>query len=138
MNKGEWGATLVEVVIAIAILGIVGVAIFGALSGSSKAVITSDERTTAESLARAEMEYIVSHDYVGAPWSYRIPGTPPSWDLSHTLTGYPGYSIDVSAAALSDNGTVRSGIEKIMVTVSRSGRPILTSANSTLEGYRTE
>ena len=47
------GFTLVEVLIALAILGIVAVAFLSALATASTALILADERTTAESLTRA-------------------------------------------------------------------------------------
>lgn len=45
------GVGLIEVIIALAILGIVAVAFLGGLSTSLKAVFISDERSTAQSLA---------------------------------------------------------------------------------------
>ena len=60
------GFTLLEVLIAIALIGIVAVAILGALSTSSKVLSIADERTTAESLARRQIEYIKSQGYNAA------------------------------------------------------------------------
>jgi prepilin-type N-terminal cleavage/methylation domain-containing protein len=57
------GFTLLEVLISIALIGIVAVAILSALSTSSKVVSSADERTTAESLARRQIEYVKSQDY---------------------------------------------------------------------------
>ncbi|RLC63076.1 MAG: hypothetical protein DRI01_05845, partial [Chloroflexi bacterium] len=45
------GFALVEIVIAIALLGVIAVAILGSLSYASTVLIISDERATAESLA---------------------------------------------------------------------------------------
>ena len=52
------GFSLIEVVIAIALIGIIGVAILSALSTASLALIIADQRATAESLARSQMEYV--------------------------------------------------------------------------------
>ena len=57
------GFVLIEALIAIALIGIVVVAILGALSTTSKTVSLADERTTAESLARMQMEYIKGQGY---------------------------------------------------------------------------
>ena len=52
------GFTILEVVIAIALLGIIAISILTALSTASAALIIADRRATAESLARSQMEYI--------------------------------------------------------------------------------
>ncbi len=57
------GLTLIEVLIAIALMGIVSVGILGGLSTASRTVSLGDERTTAESLARMQMEYVKGQSY---------------------------------------------------------------------------
>jgi prepilin-type N-terminal cleavage/methylation domain-containing protein len=103
------GFTLIEVVIAIALIGLIGVAVLSALSTASLALIIADERATAESLARSQMEYVKSplceYDYDDAQ-SYEHP--------SEESTEQPGYFISVSAEPLhSPDG----GIQEITVTV---------------------
>ena len=61
------GFTLIEVVIAMLLLGIIGVAVLSSLSYASTVLITVDRRATAESLAKSQMEYIKSQDYNPAP-----------------------------------------------------------------------
>ena len=65
--KNEKGFTLIEVMIAIALLGIIAVAFLGALATASRALVIADERTTAESLARSQMEYVKNQAYRPAP-----------------------------------------------------------------------
>lgn len=128
------GFTLVEVVIAIALLGVIGVAFLGGLSGASKAIFVADERATAESLARSEMEYVKSQDYEDsiAPWSYELPTTPPSWDASHALPeGCDGYTVNVTAELLPSH-SIDDGIQKITVTIKHCNNPDVII----LEGYR--
>ena len=62
--RKQSGFTLVEVIIALGLLGIIGIAFLGTLANASSAIILSDGRTTAESLARSEMEYIKSQEYI--------------------------------------------------------------------------
>jgi prepilin-type N-terminal cleavage/methylation domain-containing protein len=64
--KKEKGYSLIEVIIALALLGIVAVAFLSAMATGSRAIFIADERATAESLARAEMEYVRSQDYITA------------------------------------------------------------------------
>lgn len=66
--RGAWqggsrGFTLIEVTIAIALLGIIAVTILTALSTASVALIIADRRATAESLARSQMEYVKNQAY---------------------------------------------------------------------------
>ena len=61
--SGQKGTTLIEVLIAIAILGMIAVPFLTALSTSSRGIIIADERTTAESLVRSEIEYVRSQEY---------------------------------------------------------------------------
>ena len=91
--KNERGFSLVEVVIAIALMGIVGVAFLGGLSTASKAIFIADERATAESLARSQMEDVKNLDYTTAPYN---PGPPPILGeaIYQKITGIPeGYTI---------------------------------------------
>ena len=57
------GFSLVEIVIAIALLGVIAVAILGSLSYASTVLIIADSRATAESLAKSQMEYVKSQGY---------------------------------------------------------------------------
>jgi len=131
--KNERGFSLVEVIIALLLLGIVAVAFLGGLSTASKVIFTADERATAESLARTEMEYVRNQDYDKsvAPWSYELPSTPPSWDATHALPeGYAGYTVSVTAEPLH---ATDDGIQRIIVTVRHLEKP---DAIVTLEAYR--
>jgi len=105
------GASLVEVLIALAILGIAIVAFLGAISTESIGVGTVDERVTVENLVRSQMEYTKSQEYLTAPVSYDTVA-PPSADFTITAeaTTIPGAD---------DN------IQKITVTVSRNGEVLV-------------
>ena len=60
------GFSLIEVAIAIALIGVVAVAVMGALSYASQVLIITDRRATAESLAKSQMEYIKNQEYYPA------------------------------------------------------------------------
>jgi len=65
--KNEKGISLIEVLIALAIMALVAVAFLSGLTTASKALIIADERTTAESLARTQMEAVKAQPYQPAP-----------------------------------------------------------------------
>ena len=58
LKENERGFTFIEVLIAMLIMSVFAVTFLAGLAASSRAVIVADERTTAESLARSQMEYV--------------------------------------------------------------------------------
>lgn len=64
LKRSQRGFGLVEVLVALGLLGIIGIAFLGSLAYASNAIILSDGHTTAESLARSELEYIKSQAYI--------------------------------------------------------------------------
>ncbi len=127
MIKSERGFTLIEVVIAMLLLGIIGVALLSGLAGASKALVITDERATAESLARSQMEYVKNQ-------AYDSTNNPPQYSL---LSSIPSdYIIATTPERLDPvgDGTANDdGIQKITVTVSHNGKEILT-----LEDYKVD
>ena len=122
MNS-EKGFTILEVLVAIALLGILGVAFLGGLSTASKALFLADERTTAESLARSQMEYVKNEMYDNTdPYKYEQTDVPSSDD--------PAYTISVDAEPLN---TPDDGIQKITVTVNHHSKQVIT-----LEDYKVD
>jgi prepilin-type N-terminal cleavage/methylation domain-containing protein len=137
---GQKGLTLIEVLIAIAILGMIAVPFLTALSTSSRGIIIADERTTAESLVRSEMEYIKNSPYNSTGFSYAAnisttPTKPPSWDGSHALDSYyAGYSVNVTGVPInSTTGAALSPgvdlqIQNITVNVYHGAKLVLTTS----------
>lgn len=129
----EKGFNLLEVTLALALIGIIAVAFLLALAGASRALSIADEQATAQSLTRTEMEYIKGVDFAGlptaTPWSYQLnSGNPPPWDENHRLPpGYEdaGYSLNVTGDAIDVNGdsTPDAGILKITIHVYHRDKP---------------
>ena len=87
-RSGEWGFTLVETVVALAILGLVGGAFLHGMAVSSKVVMVSQERVAAESLAKSQVEDTKAQPYVEEATSY------PEISMPGDLAGQ-GYDIDI-------------------------------------------
>jgi prepilin-type N-terminal cleavage/methylation domain-containing protein len=122
--KDRDGFTFVEVLMALLVLAIFAAAFLAALETSSKSSQLSAVRTSAESLARTEMEYVKNSIYVPAYWDYYLPGGQPSWDANHRLpSGYTGYSVHVAAQPLRP---IDDYIQMVTVTVSFGGKAVYT------------
>ncbi len=108
----EAGFSLVESLVAIAIVSITVVAVLSGFSTGSMALLKTDQRVTAEYLARSQMEDVKSQPYLAAPASYNI------------ITPLPaGYSISAQATLISGRD---ADIQKVTVTVQNSGNDLLT------------
>lgn len=61
--KNEKGIGFVEVLMALALLGIIAATFLMAIGVAARAILIADERTTAESLVKSQMEYIMQQPY---------------------------------------------------------------------------
>ena len=147
------GFTLVEVVIAMGLLGIIGVAVLTALSYASTMLIVADRRATAESLAKTQMEYVKSQDYVPAPnggaGNYSkiadIPAGYTIWSVNRTGPPVDTVVIGVPWDSEANNATYEdTGLQKITVIVNYTVLRYNTTSqgstfmqkNFTLEDYK--
>lgn len=121
------GIGLIEVLIALALLGIIAITFLSGLSTASMALIIADERATAESLARSQMEFVKNQPY----FDYSESGHE-DYDGICDVIECEGYTVKVEAEALDDpdNGTLED-IQQITVIVSRDDKIIIT-----MEGYK--
>jgi len=119
----ESGLTLLETVIALAILATIAVAFLAGVATSSKAVFIADERATAESLARSQMEWAKNASYSYNATSYSLAPIPDAKD-------YINYSANITAEPLHYPD---DGIQKITVTVTHSGKVVFK-----LEAYKVD
>ena len=119
----EQGVALIETIVALAILGVVAVSFLSGLATTSKATFIADEQTTAESLARSQMEWAKNASYSYSATGYSPAPIPSGKD-------YIGYSAHISAEPLHNPD---DGIQKITVTVKRSDRGVIR-----LEGYKVD
>ena len=132
--KSEKGFSLLEVVIAITLMGIVAVAFLGGLSTASKGIFNADERATAESLARTQMESARNQEYDATnnpPQYAKIPNIPAGYYIA-------GYDYDYASSVIKaerldkGNGTANdTGIQKITVIIKHQDKVLVT-----LEDYR--
>jgi type II secretory pathway pseudopilin PulG len=117
--RSERGVGLVETLVAVAVLGLALTVLVVGVSTGSLGVATTEERVTAENLARSQLEYTKSLEYVTAPGAYPIV-TPAAAD----------YSLSVQTESIPGAG---SDIEKVTVTVARGGETLMV-----VEGFKVD
>lgn len=127
--SGETGQSLVEELVAIAIVSLGLVIIIAAVSTGSLGVSTTNDRVTAENLARSQLELIKDAAYSPDPTATPYPTVSPV--QGYTVTGGIEYWIAPSGPFTS---TVRDdGLQKLTVSVSGGKGTLLQ-----LEGYKVD
>ena len=122
--ESQSGFALVEVLVALGVIGITFSGFLGALTTSSTTTILDEERTLGRNMAEAQMEYAQSqaYDIVNDPPEYDImPGVPNSYTVTCTAT-----RLDPESDGASDD----DGLQRIEVTVQHRGKTV-----ATLEAY---
>ena len=107
---GEKGALLLESLVAVGLLVTVLSATVVGLSTASINVRVNEERTTAQNIARSQLEYTMNDTFCAAPCSYPTIATP---------TGFT-----VTSEAVDYNGD--SNLETFIVTVYRDGQAVVS------------
>ncbi len=107
---------LLETAVALAVLGMVAVALLTGLAGAQRATMLAEGRSVAVSLAQSQMEHLKTVAYVSGAASYTPAAVPSAGD-------YTGYSVSIAAAPLN---VPDDGVQKITVTVARGGQQVLT------------
>ncbi len=127
--SGETGQSLVEELVALAIVSLGLVIIIGALSTGSMGVRTANDRVTAENLARSQLELVKDAAYSPDPTAIPYP----------TVAPVQGYNVTVGVEYwIAPSGPFTSvvrndGLQKLTVSVSGSKGALLQ-----LEGYKVD
>ena len=110
-KSNEKGITLPEVLVSLLIFATVSVTFVSALGTNFKVLLVADQRTTAETLAKAQLEAINN-----APYDFTVPY------VYNKITNIPaGYDIAIAVLLINpETGAVSAtdlGVQKITVTV---------------------
>jgi type II secretory pathway pseudopilin PulG len=116
------------VLIALAILGLISAAFLMALSAAPRALFIADQRATAETLARSQMEHVKNQAFDGTPPYSLLPDIPAGFSIN-----VAGKHFDANRNGIVEVPGADAGIRKITVTVRHHGEVIFT-----LEGYKVD
>ncbi|MDV2989698.1 MAG: prepilin-type N-terminal cleavage/methylation domain-containing protein [Dehalogenimonas sp.] len=106
------GFSMVEVLIALLLLGTVGLGFLAVLANSSSHTLNADVRATAESIARSQMEYVKAQPYDGS--------NPPVYLVDTTKFDATIWQITITGERLDPRGDGTGnddGLQKITITV---------------------
>jgi len=123
--RSQKGFSLIENIIAIAVLGVIGAVLLCGMAMAARSNIIANEKTTAESLAKSQMDYVQNLPYDRFH-------NPPVYGLISNIPS--GYTISVSAVRLDPAGTGLGNdqqLQQVTVTVLHGSKTI-----STLTDYK--
>ncbi len=140
------GQILIEVLIALTLFGVIAASFAGALYTSLQAARIADEKSTALTLAKSELEFVKQRPYSTTDqWAYivdtstagTVDGWPlPSWwdDSTPPLLSnddFAGYSVQVISEEvdLDESDEPDEGIRKLTATAFHDGEEIQTMEN---------
>ena len=123
--------TLIEVVVAVAILAAIGVTFIRAIDTGYRSVRILDEKTQAEALIRTQLDYIQASIYQDTG-NYTVTVTlPPQYSMSINVTAPKRIGTADNYTSLEElMGEPITTIQEITIKVSRTGidgdRPVLS------------
>ncbi|MEU3838683.1 prepilin-type N-terminal cleavage/methylation domain-containing protein [Streptomyces sp. NPDC028635] len=130
-RRGDEGETLVEVLVAVVLMGVAFVAVLGGLGTAIISSVAQQKMTSADSVIRSAAEKVVSDPYVSCARSYETPAPPAGYTVTVEVEYWDGVGAFGRPCPTAD-----TGVQKVTLTVHSSGpRPV---RDATLEVVKRE
>ncbi|MFE2327120.1 prepilin-type N-terminal cleavage/methylation domain-containing protein [Streptomyces sp. NPDC059385] len=129
--RGEEGETLIEVLVAVVLMGVAFVAILGGMGTAIISSVTQQKVTGADSVVRSAAEKVLSAPYVSCAPGYGTPEPPAGYTVTVEVEYWDGVGAFGPSCPTAD-----TGVQKVTLTVHSTGpRPV---GDTTLEVIKRE
>ncbi|MFJ3841488.1 prepilin-type N-terminal cleavage/methylation domain-containing protein [Streptomyces sp. NPDC090054] len=115
-RRGEEGETLIEVLVAVVLMGVAFVTIFGGMGTAIISSVTQQKVTGADSVIRSAAEKVVSAPYVSCASGYETPTPPAGYTVTVEIEYWDGLSAFGRSCPTAD-----TGVQKVTLTVRSTG-----------------
>ncbi|MFD7558390.1 prepilin-type N-terminal cleavage/methylation domain-containing protein [Streptomyces sp. NPDC059835] len=129
--RGEEGETLIEVLVAVVLMGVAFVAILGGMGTAIISSVTQGKVTGADSVVRSAAEKVLGAPYVSCARDYGTPAPPAGYTVTVEVEYWDGVGAFGPSCPTAD-----TGVQKVTLTVRSTGsRPV---GDTTLEVIKRE
>ncbi|MFD7032536.1 prepilin-type N-terminal cleavage/methylation domain-containing protein [Streptomyces sp. NPDC059917] len=119
-RRGEEGETLIEVLVAVVLMGVAFVALLGGMGTAIIGAVAQQRLTGADSFVRSAAEKVVGDPYVSCATGYETPPPPAGYTVTVEVAYWDGVGAFGPACPTAD-----TGVQKVTLTVHSTGpRPV--------------
>ncbi|MFJ6051567.1 type II secretion system protein [Streptomyces sp. NPDC092307] len=115
-RRGEEGETLVEVLVAVVLIGVAFVTILGGIGTAIISSARQQQVTSADSVIRNAAEKVLGAPYVSCAGGYETPTPPAGYTVTVTIEHWDGVGAFGRSCPTAD-----TGVQKVTLTVHSTG-----------------
>ena len=119
VRNSQKGFLLIEILVGLALMGIIAAGFTNGLSTTFKGVTVSQERVAAESLAKSQIEYIKVQDYISVAEYDPVTNCYELIDIPADLVA-AGYTVEINSPEAIISDVVE--LQRITIAIKRNAR----------------